>query len=444
MSQSKSYTFKWKLSPKQRKLFESNARFRIGMGGRRFGKNEVETAVEVDFALSPGEYSFGADNPADILVWHVAPTYRQAHRHGYRKVLEKLPESLIKDHGGSEYSPSHIELITGAKLEFLSYDNPKGLQGEGVDLICGDEWAYSDSKIWDADLRPMLLDSGGGAVLISKPLGENHFYEKYVRGTSPEMPYSDGSNREDGWFSVHATSYDNPLIPDDEIDSVKEVTPDAIFRQEYLADPTSGGKLLTTDMLSYEPADVLNSDTGWKWHVAVDLGIETNSRKARQNDTDYWAMSVVAEHPFEDHAFLVDQSRRRGQSPAQAAEWIAGEIQPWDTTTVKYEAVQAQAWFERDLKDAGLRPVPYTPDSSKEDRILHMSVLFNSDKVKLIDWDGFDHYSVDWGPFESEWRAFPDGNHDDVLDSTAMALEGVNFSGVLDGISGDMYRRNDE
>jgi len=189
---------------------------------------------------------------------------------------------------------------------------------------------------------------------------------------------------------------------------------------------------------------VLEADWNWKWQVAVDLGIETNPRKARENDTDYWSLAVVAEHPWHDYAYLVDVRRRRGQGPDEAAQWIRETIHPWPTETVKYEAVQAQEWFDTHLKEAGLRPVKYKPRNSKEERILGMSVLFSSEKVKLIDWSGFPNYSVDWEPFRSEWLAYPEGSHDDVIDSVAQALEGVNFGAALDGMSGDMYGRGDE
>ena len=246
-----SFKFTWHLSDKQRKLFESDARFRVGMMGRRFGKNEVSTAIEVDYATQPAKHSFGTNDPEDVIVWHVAPTYRQAYHYGYLKTKEKIPEALIDEDNtrGSEWAPSKITLTTGAEIEFLSYGNPSGLQGGGVDLLVGDEWAYSESSIWDQDLRPMLVDTGGGAVLISKPIGENHFYEHYVLGASEEQIYGDGTPRKDQWESFHATGYDSPFIPDSELDSIKETTPESVFRQEYLADPKSGGTLLTLDML---------------------------------------------------------------------------------------------------------------------------------------------------------------------------------------------------
>jgi hypothetical protein len=426
----------------QQEIFNADARFRVAMAGRRFGKNEVQTAAAVDYALSPNSYGFGADDHADVLIWHIAPTYRQAFRHGYQKVLEKLPGAWIEDKKGSEYTPSRIELNFGPELEFLSYGNPEGLQGEGVDLITGDEWAYSDPEVWDADLRPMLLDSGGGAIFISKPLGENHFHEKYKRGASAEMPYSDGSPRQDEWYSIHATSYDNEDIPAAEIDALKTTTPESIFRQEYLADPSSGGTLLTLDMLDTEPAAVLEdlNRTEWLWRVYVDLGVETDAVKARENDTDYWACAIVAEHPRRAKAYLCDVQRTRGQAPSAAAEWIKACLNWVPTNRVRYEKVQAQAWFESHLQDKKLEPVPHTPDASKEDRIIGLSVPFSNGQVKLLDWSDAPTKNVDWSDFRTEWAGFPGGKVDQ-LDAVAGALDEVSFGVNATGEGMDLYGR---
>lgn len=437
----RSINLTWQLSAKQRELFDSKARFRVGMMGRRFGKNEVSTAIEVDYATQPHKYSFGTDEPSDVIVWHVAPTYRQAYLYGYEKTLEKIPEVLIDDDNtrGSEWSPSKITFETGAEIEFLSYGNPSGLQGGGVDLLVGDEWAYSDGSIWDKDLRPMLVDTGGGAVLISKPLGENHFYEKYVMGASEDQQYGDGQPRRPEWESFHATGYDSPFIPDSELDSIKEVTPESVFRQEYLADPASGGTILTLDMLEYEPVEVLDGQD-WKWHVFVDLGVETNKKKARDNDTDFWACAIVAEHVRKPYAYLVEILRERGQTPAQAAEWIKACIAPYPTRQVMYEAVQAQSWFEQDLQNAGLDGIGVTPETGKDERIMYMSVPFSNGNVKLIDWSETQK-TVDWSDFRTEWAGWPNGKHDDQLDAVAGALKNVNFGGGYSMQAGDLYER---
>ena len=434
-------TFHTKLSPKQRELFESDARFRVGMMGRRFGKNYVAVDAAVDYALRPEAYEYGADDTP--IIWWVGNTYTQTRKYGFEKILSRLPDRLI-DGSAKRSAPFEIPLINDAQIEFYSYDRPASLQGAGVDFMVVDEAAYMAEQIWDNDLRPMLLDNDGGALLISKPVGENWFYDRYTWGADDEQPYSSSANQRDGWDSVHATSREGPPS-NDEINRVKESTPESVFRQEYLADPQSGGTLLTLDMLEYEDAAVLDERDAhqWNWHISVDLGVEMNAAKARENDTDYWALCVVVEHPRKPIAYLADVQRRRGQAPSQAAQWIKDCIEWVPSNQVKYERVQAQAWFETHLQDEQLRPIPHTPDASKEDRIIGLSVPFSNGQVKLLDWSDVPGKSVDWSDFRTEWAGFPGGKVDQ-LDAVAQALDDVNFGTNAFGEGLDMYGRDME
>lgn len=397
--------------------------------GRRFGKNEVGSACVIDYATQPDSYSFGDDETP--VCWWVGPTYRQAYLYGFLKVKEKIPDILIDEDNtrGSEWSPSKITLYDGTVIEFLSYGNPSGLQGAGVDIIVGDEWAYSEESLWHNDLRPMLMDTGGGAVLISKPLGENHFFNQYEQGQSDD--HSE-------WASWHATAYENPFIPDSEVDKAKKTTPESVFRQEYMADPRAGGTLLTLDMLStISPERFTEKSDRWKWHVAVDVGVQMDEAKARENDNDYWAASIVAEHPQKSQAYVLQVARDRGQTPDKAANWIANVLSDVPTNRVYYEAVQAQSWFARNLQDAGLQAIPVEHDRPKEERITFLSVPFSNGNVKLVS-------GVDWSDFRNEWAAFPGGNHDDQLDSTEMALRHCNFADYTGWQSTNPYEEQQE
>jgi hypothetical protein len=430
------YKFNWTLSPKQARLFTADNRFRVGMMGRRFGKNEVATASLIDYATRPETYDFGADESP--VVWWVGNTYTQTKKYGFQKVVEKIPDALI--HGEPKRSaPFEISLKSGAQIEFYSYDRPESLQGAGVDYMAVDEAAYMDEQVWNNDLRPMLLDNDGGAIMISKPVGENWFYDRYTWGATPDMPHAKPSKQREEWFSVHATSDENPWLSDGEVGKVQRTTPEQVFRQQYLADPSSGGTLLTLDMLDTVPVATLDGEQ-WNWHISVDLGVEMSASKARENDTDFWALAIVAEHPTDTRAYLAEVRRRRGQAPSEAASWIKDSIEWVPTNEVVYERVQAQAWFETHLQDHGLEPIPHTPGTSKEDRIIGLSVPFSNGSVKLLDWSDVAGKDMNWSDFRTEWAGFPDGKVDQ-LDAVAQALDNISFSSSPGAQTLDMYGR---
>jgi Terminase-like family. len=433
---SKTITLRCEYSPKQLEILQSQARFRVGMMGRRFGKNVMAVSALLDYAYSPDTYPYGADS--DPIVWWVGNTYTQTRKYGFEKVVQACPDSTI--HGEPKRSaPFEISLRQGGQIEFYSYDRPESLQGAGVDLMIIDEAAYLNSSIWENDLRPMLLDNDGGALLISKPVGENWFYDRYCWGAEAGMPHAQSQKQKDDWFSVHATSSESHWIDADEVERIKETTADAVFRQQYQADPSSGGTLLTLDMLDTVPVSVLDG-VQWQWHISVDLGVEMDAAKAREQDTDYWSIAIVAEHPTKTQAYLTEVRRRRGQAPSEAADWIKGCIEWVPTNEVVYERVQAQAWFEENLRASGLEPIPHTPTSGKEDRIIGLSVPFANGAVKLLDWSDVAGKDMDWSAFKTEWAGFPSGKVDQ-LDSVAQALDSISFA-ASPGASGlDMYDR---
>jgi hypothetical protein len=79
---------------------------------------------------------------------------------------------------------------------------------------------------WLNAIRPTLTDFKGSADFLSTPRGKNFFYSLFLKGQAdPE------------WNSFKFTTYDNPYIAKEEIDAARLSLPEAVFRQEYLADP---------------------------------------------------------------------------------------------------------------------------------------------------------------------------------------------------------------
>lgn len=426
----KTLTLTWKLSPKQRQYFESPAKYRTLVGGRRFGKNTVGLASQIDFAARPHTYDWGRDD--NVVTWWVAPTYNQAKKYGFETALEMLPDRLI-DGDPKRTIPFEIPLDTGGRMEFYSYDRPESLDGAGVDDMVIDERGYMPDDVWESNLAPMLLDTNGRAAFIGKAAYSEHFVECFRRGQSGDPRYA----------SWRATSYDNPFIPDERIDDLFGDLPEPVYQREIMADFDAGGEYLTGEMLTFVTPDALD-DRELSWTVTADLGIEADPEKARSNDTDYWAAAVVAYDSWEQEAFLVDIARTRGMTKDQGVGWLRSIMDPLPTNTVGIEANQAQRWFLQDAQKAGLDAYGITNDRSKEERLTYLSVPFANDSVRIVNHDDADErpngqrHDARWDPFVSEWLSFPTGDHDDLLDATEMAVRQLNFGGSIGDVEGGM------
>lgn len=243
----------------QEAVVASEARFRILRAGRRWGKTETGAHEAIMSALLKDHQ----------MVWWVANSSNSLIR-GYRKVLEQLPPALLAKNPPSELANTKIlHLINGSKIEFYtagsagqsaSGRDSTALVGEGVNFLVVDEAAKINEMVWYQHLRPTLSDKGGRALIISTPMGRDWFWKLWKRGQMPGADY-------DSW---HFTSYDNPTIPDAEVDEAREMLPDLVFRQEYMAEFVANAAsifLLPDEQI----VDTLVDPRGWVT-IGIDLG----------------------------------------------------------------------------------------------------------------------------------------------------------------------------
>lgn len=254
----------------------SDARFRILRAGRRWGKTETGAHEAIMHALAKDHQ----------MVWWVANSANSLIR-GYRKVLEQLPPALLTKAPPSELANTKIlQLRNGSKIEFYtagsagasaSGKDSTALVGEGVNFLVVDEAAKIGEMVWYQHLRPTLSDKGGRALIISTPQGRDWFWKLWKRGQLPGADYA----------SWHFTSYDNPTIPDSEVEEARETLPDIVFRQEYLAEFVANAAsifLLPEDQIVSALADpagwvTLGIDLGKKEDFTVLSGVNTQTRR---------------------------------------------------------------------------------------------------------------------------------------------------------------------
>jgi phage FluMu gp28-like protein len=195
----------------QQEVLDSAARFRVLMCGRRFGKSLISQIISL-LECSKGH-----------KIAYITPTYLLAK--AFFSELDKVLPSSVKRNASDlkiEMNGGVVRFFTGERL-----DNLRGLK---FHLVLIDEASFIPDLEdgWINSIRPTLTDYRGKAIFLSTPRGKNYFYSLFLKGQGGDI----------NWQSFKFSTYDNPFIDKEEIDSARLQMPDVAFRQEYLADPS--------------------------------------------------------------------------------------------------------------------------------------------------------------------------------------------------------------
>lgn len=202
------------LNPGQLIVSSSEARFRVVIAGRRWGKTFLAVREVAKIARFPMK-----------RVFLVYPTYRQAKQVIWDPLKYKL-QDLNWIHKVNE-SDLTITLKNGSLISLRGADNPDSLRGVGLDGLIMDEFAMIDEKAWTEVLRPTLSDRKGTAMFISTPMGQSNWaYDLYCKGLDES---------ETQWASFQYTTLDGGNVSAEEIEQASRDLDERTFRQEYMA-----------------------------------------------------------------------------------------------------------------------------------------------------------------------------------------------------------------
>jgi len=200
-----------KLSDPQRQVADDQARFRVLVTGRRFGKTTLAIRELCYTARIPGR-----------VCWYVAPSYRQAKQIAWVK-LKKILQDLRWVNKINEAELT-VSLKNGSRICLRGADNPDSLRGVGIDFLVLDECADIQESAFTEVLRPTLSDTKGNALFIGTPKGMNWFYDLYQRGQT---------QTEEEWSSYQFTTLDGGWVDQEEIDQARKDLDAKTWRQEY-------------------------------------------------------------------------------------------------------------------------------------------------------------------------------------------------------------------
>ena len=202
----------------QRRIIEAPGNVAL-LAGRRYGKTEAA----VQRVLMGAQALNG-------LYWWVGLSWRSASlkrawrllKHYARQVWLAMGEST--DRRIREVD-KEIRLPNGSEVWLRTAERPESLAGEGIRGAVLDEFTLMAEAVWSEYVEPALLDFGGWALFAGVPKGRNWAARLWLDAAQLA-----------GWDQMHFTTYDNPYIPADRIELLKERTPERIFQQEILAE----------------------------------------------------------------------------------------------------------------------------------------------------------------------------------------------------------------
>ena len=380
------------LHPAQLQIFKSDARFKIVVAGRRFGKSYLSAWLLLINAIQ----SKSKD------VFYIAPTFQQA-KDIMWAMLKDLGQDLIVQ---AYENTAVLTLINGRKIYLKGSDRPETLRGTGISYVVLDEYASMKPVVWEQIIRPSLADVQGRALFIGTPAGKNHFFDLY-----------NDAEEDNEWDRFQFRSIDNPFLPATEIQASRKNMSTMSFRQEFEASfETFTGGIFKEGWFKLEEEPEEGS-----YVIAIDpAGYEQSEkeRNLKRSRLDETAIAIVKID--RDKWWVKDILHGRWNIKETAKRILKAAINV-EASTIGIEVGA--------LRNAIL---PYLEDEMRtENQWLSIAELRHGGKKKndRITWSlqgRMEHGQItfnpekDWKVFISQLLDFPNRlAHDDLLDSLA-------------------------
>lgn len=210
------------LHENQMKVHNCPSLYRVIKAGKRFGKTK--------WALF--ELFQRAARERNKVFWYIAPTYKQAKQIAWFELKWLIPKELIERRVETDLL---IELKSGSTIQLIGADNEDALRGPHLDGVIFDEAAYIKEHVWPAIIRGQLLGAkgqkSGFAFFISSPnkTGRNWFTTFHDDAKKREL------SGDPDWAAFYFTIHDNPTLNPEEVQKMKDETPEDTWNLEYLA-----------------------------------------------------------------------------------------------------------------------------------------------------------------------------------------------------------------
>jgi len=345
-----------------------------------------------------------------------------------------------------------IHAPNGSRALILSADNSKTIERlRGLNLSWG--WVDERTAVPDRakEILQQRLRTGNIRNLFetTTPNGKDGTYEFYVKQpdvTAREFGEATIYEGPDRMAIVGVPTSANPNTPEDYKEAMEKDLPEEIRQQEIQGRFVEiGSGVYTQESFSFVDPDEIEDSYELTYALGVDPAVKADSTGAQASDSDYWAVTLCAIHRVQNQIYAVDQRRNRGMSLKEGTEWVAEIASNVPDPNLYVESNQSQRWLAQELADYGLSVTQVQTGRNKEDKLTAMSIPLTNGVVKFVCHETDEQLGYDprWSDLIDEALAFPEGSHDDLLDSLNIVLDNANISRTM-SLSADMYGRDNE
>jgi len=377
--------------------------------------------------IHPGKKIIQTAHTAELAVGFGRKVRNLVQSPQYEKVFETKLSSDSKaagrwntNEGGDYFAIGVGGAVTGKGADLLIIDDPHSEQ----EAKQNNPAVYDGVYEWYTSGPRQRLQPGGAIIIVM-----TRWAKRDLTGQILKNSEKDGV---DGWEVIEFPAIlpsGTPLWPafwkKEELEAIKAEIPTSKWNAQYQQNPTSEeGAIIKREYWKIWPEDrppqcdfIIQS-----WDTAFE----------KNNRADYSALTIwgVFQHPdelgnYKSNIIVLDSFKARMEFPelkATALEYY----KDWKPDLVLIEKKAAGAPLIYELKAIGVPIQEYTPSKGNDKiaRVNAVAPLFESGMVWCPDTRWADELM-------EECASFPNGDHDDLVDSTSQALLRFRHGGLV-------------
>jgi len=340
-----------------------------------------------------------------------------------------------------------IHTPDGGRALILSADNTKTverLRGLNLAWVWIDERTAVPSRAQEIAMQRLRIGEYRNLYVTTTPKGKDDVYDFFVGDVDTneqELEHGTLYEADDRLAVVGVPTSANPHTPDDYKDAMAADMPEEIRQQEVEGKFVEiGAGIFTLDMMTYTHTTEMDESWRMNYILGVDPASKADEQQARETDSDYWAISLIGVRPTTGEIYVIDQKRKRGMTLREGISWISKTASQVPAPELIIESNQSQRWLQQELASEGLNTTPVQSTRDKEDKLIDLSIPLENDRIIFVNHNRNstkENPDDRWHDLRDEMLAFPNGSHDDCLDSLYLAVD--NATSSTQALSGDMY-----